>query len=191
MTDIDQTIDQSAVGAFVERVLGVLVGAGTAQLAHLGDRLGLYRSLAVQGSATPAELASRTGCAERYLAEWLAQQTTAGFLTYDVDSERFTLPAEHAVVLAAEDSPVALAGAFEAMAGWQLDLDDLATAFRTGQGIEWGQHDQRVHHGTTRFFGAAYRNSLVSEWVPALGQEAMLQERALVADTGTHYAGGG
>ncbi len=145
MTEVDQTIDQAAVGAFVERALGVLVGAGTAQLAHLGDKLGLYRSLARQGPATSAE---------------------------------------HAVVLAADDSSVALAGAFEAMAGWQLDLDDLATAFRTGRGIEWGRHDERVHHGTTRFFGAAYRNSLVSERVPALGQEAMLQEGALVADVG-------
>lgn len=184
MTDLEQTIDQNAVEAFVEQALGVLVGAGTAQLAHLGDRLGLYRSLAGDGPATPAELARRTSCAERYLAEWLAQQTSAGFLAYDADSGRFLLPAEHAVVLAAEDSPVALAGAFEAMTGWQLALDELATAFRTGRGIGWGQHDQRVRRGTARFFGAAYRHGLVGEWVPALGLEAVLREGALVADVG-------
>ena len=80
MTDLD--LDERKVGEFVEQVLGVLVGGATAQMAYLGDRLGLYRELATGGAATPGELAARTGCAERYLAEWLAQQAAAGFVSH-------------------------------------------------------------------------------------------------------------
>jgi SAM-dependent methyltransferase len=180
MTDIDH----AKVGEFVERALGVLVGAGTAQLAYLGDRLGLYRALAASGPATPGVLAARTGCTERYLAEWLAQQSAAAFLTYEADSGQYALPPEHAMVLATDESPAALAGAFEAVAGWNVGIDDLAEAFRTGRGIGWSEHDQRVHQGVTRFFGAAYRAHLVGEWVPALGLEAVLRQGARVADVG-------
>ncbi len=41
---------------------------------------GLYRALAEGGPATSAELASRTGTHERYIREWLEQQTVAGIL---------------------------------------------------------------------------------------------------------------
>jgi hypothetical protein len=40
--------------------------------------LGLYRSLAAEGPATPAELARRTGTNERLLREWLEQQASGG-----------------------------------------------------------------------------------------------------------------
>jgi SAM-dependent methyltransferase len=186
MTDLD--LDERKVGEFVEQVLGVLVGGATAQMAYLGDRLGLYRELAAGGAATPGELAARTGCAERYLAEWLAQQAAAGFVSYDPDTGRFALPAEHAVVLATDGSPVALAGAFEAMTGWHLGVDRLAEAFRSADGISWDTHDERVFRGVTRFFGAAYRASLVGDWIPALGLEPVLRQGAHVADIGCGQA---
>ena len=178
------SVDQAKVGAFVEQALGVLVGGATAQMAYLGDRLGLYRELADAGPATPAELAARTGLAQRYLAEWLAQQAAVGFLGYDPSDGRFALPPEHAVVLATDDSPATLAGAFEAMTGWQLGIDALAEAFRSGRGIGWDAHDERVFEGVARFFGAAYRAHLVEEWVPALGLEPLLRQGASVADVG-------
>jgi hypothetical protein len=46
-------------------------------------RLGFYQSLADEGPATSNELGARTGTAERYMREWLEQQTVAGFLTVD------------------------------------------------------------------------------------------------------------
>ena len=49
---------------------------------HLGGRLGFDRALA-EGDARPGDLATRTGCAERYVREWLEQQAVAGFLTVD------------------------------------------------------------------------------------------------------------
>ncbi len=180
-------LDPERVAAFVQRALGVLVAGATTQMAYLGDRLGLYRAMASSGPVTAGDLSARTGCATRYLAEWLAQQSAVGFIDHDPATETFSLPPERAAVLAADDSPAALAGAFEAMAGWQLGIDAMTEAFRTGTGISWREHDERVDSGIARFFGAAYRAHLVDEWVPALGLVSTLRQGALVADVGCGF----
>jgi len=54
-----------------------------AALVRVGDKLGLYKALATGGPQTPAELAKRTGTAERYVREWLCNQAAGGYVTYD------------------------------------------------------------------------------------------------------------
>ena len=71
--------------AFIERFLGFASGTFSLFSIYIGDRLGLYRALAESGPATSAELASRTGTHERYIREWLEQQTVAGIL--EVENE--------------------------------------------------------------------------------------------------------
>ena len=64
-----------------------------AALVVMGDRLGLYRALAGAGPLTPAELApSAPATAERYVREWLNAQAAGGYVEYDPDSGRYTLP---------------------------------------------------------------------------------------------------
>src|SRR5687767_4447855 len=48
------------------RLMAAALGALEMQAVYLGDRLGLYRSLAEEGPATPAELAERAGIHPRY-----------------------------------------------------------------------------------------------------------------------------
>ncbi|MEJ7762646.1 MAG: hypothetical protein WKF80_07620, partial [Thermomicrobiales bacterium] len=60
--------------ALVERLFNATVAAMDVFSVYIGDRLGYYRSLAEDGPATSAELAARTGTAERYAREWLEQQ---------------------------------------------------------------------------------------------------------------------
>jgi 2-polyprenyl-3-methyl-5-hydroxy-6-metoxy-1,4-benzoquinol methylase len=177
-------LDPDKITSFVERIQGSLTGAATSLMTHLGDRLGLYQSLAEVGSATPSELALRTGCSERYLREWLAQQAVAGFVNYDAESGRFSLPPEHWMLLARTETPSSFAGGFEALAGMYLSVEQVTNLFRTGGGLAWGDHDERVHRGAARFFGAAYRQSLVDDWVPALGLTDILEGGATVADVG-------
>src|SRR5687767_1925381 len=59
------------------RLMTAALGALEMQAVYLGDRLGLYRSLAEEGPATPAELAERAGIHPRYAREWLEQQSVA------------------------------------------------------------------------------------------------------------------
>jgi Rv2258c-like winged HTH domain len=102
----------------VHRLLGAMTGAATTAMVAVGDQLGLYRALAEGGSASPGELAARTGTAERYVREWLSQQAAAGFVAYRDGDGRYALPAEAAAVLANEASPVFLAGGATLTRGW-------------------------------------------------------------------------
>src|SRR5205085_11831410 len=65
------------------------------------------------------------------------------------------------------------------------DDDKIIDAFRSGAGMGWHEHDDRLFRGTERFFRPGYRAHLVSEWIPALdGAQEKLQRGAKVADVG-------
>ena len=134
---------------------------------------------------TSAELAAKTGTAQRYVREWLASQAAGGFLAYDPASSRYTLPAEQAMALADENSSVFLPGFFQIVAVAIKDIPQIADAFRTGKGVGWHEHDHDLFAGTERVFHPNYRAHLITEWIPALdGTEAKLQAGARVADVG-------
>jgi len=95
--------------ALVERLFMATIDTLEIGSVHIGGRLGFYRALADSGDATPAELAARTGTAERYVREWLEQQAVAGFLSVDdPDAEpgdrRYGLPDAHRPVFADEST---------------------------------------------------------------------------------------
>ena len=178
-------LDLTRVQAFVMKVAGDHAVANNAVLAYLGDRLGLWRTLASMPPTTSFELADRTGLAERYLREWLAAQAAAGYLTYDPVDRRFTLPPEHAMVLADDDSPAALAGEYEVTAAMWAGAERLAHAFATGEGIRWAEQDPRAVTGVERFFRPLYASSLVPQWLPTVdGLVERLQRGARVLDVG-------
>lgn len=178
-------IDMERVGAFAQQVAGMLVGGATAAMMVIGDRVGLYAALADSGPVTPSQLADRTETAERYVREWLAQQVAVGFLTYDPADGTFTLPPEHAAVLASDDSPAAMIGAAPLISGMHRRTDQLAAAFRTGVGIPWADQDPATFESTERFFRVGYRNSLLTDWIPALeGVHEKLVAGATLIDVG-------
>ena len=78
----------------------------------IGEQLGLYKALSAHGPLTPEELAKKTGTAERYIREWLAGQAAGGYVNYDAATGKYMMTPEQAFVLANEDSPVYIPGAF-------------------------------------------------------------------------------
>src|SRR6185503_14504378 len=90
---------ETEVHEFVQKAFGDIGCMLTGAMVVIGDELGLYKALAADGPATPAELAARTGTAERYVREWSAAQAAAGYLTYEPATGRYTLPPAHAVAL--------------------------------------------------------------------------------------------
>jgi SAM-dependent methyltransferase len=178
-------VDEAAVQEFVQKALGDLGGLLTAAMVVIGDKLGLYKALVAGGAATPAELAARTGTAERYVREWCAAQAAAGYLTYDAAGGRYTLPAAQAVALTDEESPACVLGGFQGMTAAARATPKIIESFRTGQGLPWHEHDPNLFEGTERFFRPGYNAHLVGEWIPALdGVAAKLQAGARVADVG-------
>src|SRR6266699_4261183 len=106
-------INQDKLHEFLGKAIVDFGATFNAALIRIGDKLGLYKALASGGPQTPAELAKRTGTAERYVREWLAAQAAGGYVTYDASNGRYTLPEEQAFALAVEDSPAYLPGAFQ------------------------------------------------------------------------------
>jgi ubiquinone/menaquinone biosynthesis C-methylase UbiE len=162
-----------------------LGAAWTGASVIIGDQLGLYQALGTNGPLTSAELAQQTGTAERYVREWLATQAASGYIEYDAQAKRFYLTPEQTLVFADPDSPAIMTGGFYSLQAVYESVPHMTEAFRTGQGLGWGEHCNCLFCGTERFFGPGYRANLVSSWLPALdGVVANLQAGAKVADVG-------
>ena len=178
-------IDMNKLEAFMGQVVTDMGAVISAPLMVIGEKLGLYKAMAGAGALTSAEVAERTGVAERSVREWLRNQAAGGYLTYDAGSDRYTLPDEHAMALADEESPVYVLGAFELVESLYADGEQITESFRTGNGMGWHEHDHRLFRGTERFFRPGYKAHLVAEWIPALdGVSEKLERGALVADVG-------
>ena len=182
--DQTQAVDQAKLNELLGQFVNDFGAAGFAATVVIGDKLGLYSALAA-GPATPAELADRTDTHPRLVAEWLAAQAASGYVTYQPDSERFSLSAEQAFALAHEDGPMYLPGAFQVMVAAVRDEAKVTEAFRSGAGVPWHAHDPDLFAGTERFFRPGYATNLVSAWIPALdGVQTKLEAGAQVADVG-------
>jgi ubiquinone/menaquinone biosynthesis C-methylase UbiE len=173
----------------LEPLLGTMVNelgaAANAALVLIGDKLGLYTALAEQGPMTVEELAAETETNERYVREWLSAQAASGFVAYDAKNKKFRLTPEQAAVFADPDSPVNMTGGFYSLAAIFADEPRLAGAFRSGDGVGWGEHCSCLFCGTERFFRPGYKGHLVDEWLPALdGVVTKLKRGARVADVG-------
>lgn len=179
------TIDQQEFEDFVGRFVGDFGAVLHAGTVLIGDKLGLYKAMADGDDLSPADLARRTGCDERYLAEWLAAQAASGYVTYDPATGRFRLPEVQAFALTDESGPVFLPGGFQVAGATIRDVDLMADAFRTGRGVPWGDHDAELFAGIERFFRPGYAASLVADWIPALdGTQKALDSGISVADVG-------
>jgi SAM-dependent methyltransferase len=178
-------LDAEKLNQFVFRAVEEVGATLNAALVVMGDKLGLYRALAGAGPLSPADLAERTGTAERYVREWLNAQAAGGYVDYDPTTGRYELPPEQAVALTDEGSPAYLPGFFQIALGSVADSPRIAEAARSGDGFGWHEHVHDVHEGCERFFRPGYNANLIDSWLPALdGVVAKLKRGARVADVG-------
>jgi SAM-dependent methyltransferase len=178
-------VDETKLQELIGKLLGDAGAAMGIGLVLLGDKFGLYKTLAAAGPLTPAELASRTGTAARYVSEWAAAQAASGYINFDSATERFSISPEQALVLADENGPAFFPAMFEIAAAAARDLPKVEAAFSTGGGVGWHEHDACLFRGAERFFRPGYATHLVSEWIPALeGVKEKLERGAHVADVG-------
>lgn len=185
MTTTEPQVDLDKLMGFVFRAVDEVGATLNTALVVMGDKLGLYRALAGAGPLSPDELAERTQTSERYVREWLCAQAAGGFVAYDPDSGRYSLPPEQAVALTDETSPAYLPGFFQIALGSVIDSPRITEVAKTGAGIGWHDHVHDVHEGCERFFRPGYNAHLVEEWLPALeGVVPKLQAGARVADIG-------
>jgi ubiquinone/menaquinone biosynthesis C-methylase UbiE len=188
-----ETVHNEKLQQFMGKILFDFGGAASSVLVYIGDKLGLYKAISEFGKPiTSQELANNTGTSERYIREWLANQAAGGYLTYDPTTQTFTLPFEHAQVLANENSPIYAVGGFQVTMSFYRDEPKVLEVFKTGKGIAWGDHDKDLFEGTGKFATLIYTANLISSWIPALDngkvEQKLKQERGLkVADIGCGY----
>jgi hypothetical protein len=132
----DIEMNEERLETFMRSVLGDMGGATTVLMVRLGDELGLYDALDGEGFMSPAVLASRTGCHERLVRQWLDQQAAAGYL--ERGDGAYRLPGEHAMALARRDSPVFVAAGMMSIVSMYEDLGRVAAAFRRDDGLARG-----------------------------------------------------
>ncbi len=177
-------VDPDRLNAFLGKAVGDLGAAMSAVLMSIGDELGYYKALAT-GPLTPAELAARTGTVERYAREWLNNQAAGGYVEYDADCGTYHLTEEQALCLADPSGPVDLPGAYLIVRDLFHVREQAMENFRSGQGMEWGEHHSCLFHGTERFFRSSYNANLLASWLPALdGVTAKLERGSRAADVG-------
>ncbi len=159
----------AAADAFADRVFASALGAIEIYSIHIGTELGLYEKLSDAVPITAAELAASAGIAERYTREWLEQQATAGILTVDQsqDAPRFTLPREHAEVLAEELNGLNLAPLARMLATSGEKMSLLLDAYRNDTGVSWES------------FGPAMRESQADMNRPFFANASQLDQLAL------------
>lgn len=190
---MDPVLEQPFNGeALVGRLFEQTLGAFELLNVYIGERLGLYRALVADGSATPDELASRAGIASRYAREWLEQQATAGILEVDDPSteaelRRYSLPDEHRGPLLDGDS--LFFGAF--MPRYIVSvggvMPDVLDAFRTGDGVAWSRYGEDLREAQAAANRPLFLSVLSQEWLaslPDVHQRLTAGPPARVADLG-------
>jgi 2-polyprenyl-3-methyl-5-hydroxy-6-metoxy-1,4-benzoquinol methylase len=178
-------LDPAKLNEFLQRGVIDFGAVFHSAMVVIGDKLGLYKKLAQSGPMSSAELAAASGCAERYVREWLASQAAGGYVTFDSATDSYRLSEEQAFALADENSPAFLPGAFQIALAAVKAEPRIAEAFQSGKGLGWHEHDVGLFHGTERFFRPGYAANLVNSWIPALdGVEPLLQRGAKIADVG-------
>ena len=165
-------VDAESRDALVERLFLANIGAMEVLSVYLGDRLGLYRTLAAGGPMSTAEMSAAAGIDARYAREWLEQQAAAGILEVDAglpqDERRFSLPAGHAEVLTDPDSPFSMTPLCRSSAALGGALPLLLEAYRTGDGVAWDGFGNDMIEAQGDFNRPWLLGSLATEYLPSI-----------------------
>ena len=172
--------------AFLQRMNDATLGAFDIASTYLGVKLGFYRSLAEDGPATAADLATRTGTNERLTREWLEQQgATELLLATKGDGEwQFALPPGHAELLLDPDAVDGVASTMLSLVSDLAQVPRLVESFRTGVGIPYADYGPDQAEGQAMGTRPIYRSE-IRKWFAAVpGLESRLADGARVLDIG-------
>jgi hypothetical protein len=135
---------------------------------RIGDELNLFFTLAENGSCSIAVFSKTAGIDERYAREWLYAMCTKNYCSHDAEFENFHLSEEQKMVFSFEDSPALMIGAYDILAGNVHGIDKVREAFKTGDGVDYGNFYPCVFQGTARFFKPSYKSDLIQKWMPKI-----------------------
>lgn len=180
---MQQQLDIVRAKAFAGRLFGLYTGGILSLMVEIGYRTGLFES-AAKGPATSEELAERAGLDERYVREWLGAMTTGGVFEYDAGTQKYTLPAEHAVCLAGRTG-FNMAPISQMLSHMGRHVHKIAHAFEHGGGVSYAEFGPEFTGLLDRMGRYGYEQSLIPSYLPvAKGLPQRLRQGIKVADAG-------
>lgn len=169
----------------MERMTGFAAGFTTLGLLALADRTGILEALAGAGPLGVEAVVEVAGVDQRYTDEILSGLAVAGVVEYDASSDRFSLPDEHAAVIADDTSPYSLAGYLDMLPAMVAQLPALTEAVISGEGVPFPEYGPRAVLGIERANSPGTRVLLARRWLTTMPDVVRKLERgARVADIG-------
>jgi 2-polyprenyl-3-methyl-5-hydroxy-6-metoxy-1,4-benzoquinol methylase len=180
-----QTLDIEKAQLLGMKLLGDTTGGLMGVLMVVGDRLGLFDTLAAAGPLTSDGLARSAGITERYAREWLSAMACQGYVAYDNATSTFSLTPEQVFCLVNRDSPLYMTSIFGVLPDYWRNIDRLTDAFQNGGGVPQACFGDEWLCGFQRFSRTAFVNFLTQDWIPAMPEiDARLRAGGTVADIG-------
>ena len=158
-------IDAAKADAFSGRLLRALNDGALCLMVSIGHRMGLFDAMRELPPSTSDEIARQTGLNERYVREWLGAMVTSRVVEVDPESNRYSLPPEHAAFLtrAAGADNIAVFGQYISLLGGVED--DIIECFKNGGGVPYAKFP-RFHAVMAEDSGQSVLSSLETHIVP-------------------------
>ncbi len=178
-------MDKDKLKTFTAEIFRDMAGAMTAGLAYVGTRTGLFRAMAGKGAMTVRQVVEASGLQRRYVEEWLKGMVAARYLEYDAARETYTLPDEHAYLLASDGSDHFAGGLFHMVPALLRVAPQVAEAFAKGGGVPFHEYGDEGILALDLINRGNYEHRFASYWLQALPQVvARLESGARVLDVG-------
>ena len=158
-------IDSAKAEAFAGRLLSALNDGALCLMIAVGHRVGLFDAMRELPPSTSDEIARHTGLNERYVREWLGAMVTGRVVDVDPETNRFSLPQEHAAFLtrAAGADNIAVFSQYISLLG--SVEDEIVECFKNGGGVPYAKFP-RFHAVMAEDSGQSVLSSLESHIVP-------------------------
>jgi SAM-dependent methyltransferase len=171
---------------FPVRVLEDCGAALRCALCTAGDQLGLFQLLEQEGAVTAEQLARKAKLNARMLREWLNAMVAADYIEYQPTARTYSLPEEHASVLANEEtSAMFLGGLFEFVEALVAAAPALTSAMRTGKPLRMSDYPAQLSKAMERISAPRFKHDLVQNQIPLMPHvKARLMEGGSAVDVG-------
>jgi 2-polyprenyl-3-methyl-5-hydroxy-6-metoxy-1,4-benzoquinol methylase len=178
-------MDKDKAKAFADKVFVDMAGAMTAGMGYVGVKTGLFRVMAGKGPMRAEDVARDAKLVPRYVEEWLKGMTAAGYLDYASATQTYSLPDEHAFLLASDDTDHFMGGLFTMVPVLMRVAPDVATAFARGGGVAFEKFGADGVNGLDLMNRGQYEQRLTSYWLKALPDvKARLEAGGRALDVG-------
>ncbi len=161
-------MEKEKLKLFLGKVFADMASSMAAGMVYIGVESGLFRAMQSKGAMTREQVVTDSGLQERYVHEWLNGMASAGYLEYDADAETFSLPDEHAYLLASDGSDHFAGGLFHMTPALLGVAPKVADCFKNGGGVPFNEYGDVGVKALNLVNQGNYQHKLTSYWLKCM-----------------------